>query len=351
MSRIIHESVAGVLHSVGVKPRGSSLGAANNRATIVNRDPMAVIEGTAADGSVVVELRKHPKLADATWTAVSLYEGKVTALRACTRAGGFPVFEEKGGKLLCSFTRDKAKATVTEDSAIKATKVIAEEEGEDETDGTGEASGDTTTNVKTDPKGKGADPKGKMQTGATKDVVEATETAETAGSEAKVFNKEGLEKFKSALAKKKALAGKKMKTPEEKTEEAAVDAELEALCESFYDSLNHPVTFVLYPNGQGEVHGLTEDELTPFGGTAPAIPPKYSKKAKDAGPNSKVDMGVLSIYKIEGMSAQSAQILTGKDFKAQGWGTPGKGTGKVAGWKDSGKQPMDSKKDLKAGMQ
>jgi uncharacterized Zn finger protein (UPF0148 family) len=349
MSRIIHESVAGVLHSVGVKPRGSALGAANNRATIVTRDPVAVIEGTAADGSVVVELHKHPKLADATFTAANLHEGKITALRACTKAGGFPIFEEKDGKLLCTFTRDKAKATVTEESAIKAAKIVAEEESEDETDGTGEASGDTTTNVKTDPKGKGADPKAKMQTGATKDL---TETAtETAGSEAKVFNKEGLEKFKAALAKKKALAGKKMKTPEEKTEEVTIDAELEALCESFYDSLSHSVTFVLYPNGQGEVHGLTEDELSLFGGTAPAIPVKYSKKAKDAGPNSKVDMGVLSLYKIEGMTAQSAQILTGKDFKAQGWGTPGKGTGKVAGWKDSGKQPLDAKKDLKSGMQ
>ena len=149
----------------------------------------------------------------------------------------------------------------------------------------------------------------------------------------------------------KALAGKKDKTAAEKTEEAAIDAELDLISESFYASLKHGVTFVLYEGGKAEIHGLTEEEIAPFGGTAPAVPNRYSKKAKDAGPNSKVDMGVLSLYKTENMDAQSQKILTGKDFKAMGWGTPGKGTGKQGKWSDTGKHPMDSQKKLKAGQE
>jgi len=34
-----------------------------------------------------------------------------------------------------------------------------------------------------------------------------------------------------------------------------------------------------------------------------------------------------------------------------GWGTPGKGKGTQGRWADTGKQPLDAKKDLKAGFE
>ena len=349
---IIHESVAGVLKSVGVKPRGTGIQAANHRALLRESDSDAVIGDKA--GGVVVKMQSHPKLSNCSWTVANIAEAKTQAFNTCRKAGGFPIFEDsKEGELNVRFIRDAAKATV-KDAATLAThlKEAKSEAEEDETDGTGEPSGDTGTNTGASnkpvgtKKGVQADNKGEEN---SKDVAEAV--ADEKGEKHELFNKEKLGKYKDLIAKKKMLAAKKDKTPAEKTEESEIDAQLDQLCESFYHSLPHGVTFVLYNEGIAEVHGLTEEELAPFAGTPPAVPCRYAKEAKGAGPNSKVDMGVLSIYKTENMDVQSQKILTGKDFKAQGWGTPGKGTGKQGKWSDSGKMPLDSKKDLKAGFE
>jgi hypothetical protein len=350
---IIHESVLGVLSQVGVKPRASGISGANHRSLLRETDEGAVMEKHAG---VVVRMKSHPKLSDCSWDVAGIAEAKTQAFAACKKAGGFPIFEAVTGKFLdVRFTRDEKKATVANEAALAVHLKEAKSESEDdETDGTGEPSGDTTTNVKAKndkgvgtKKGVKADNKGDENSSECNEAVADPET----GEKVEMFNKNKLAKFKDLIAKKKALAGKKDKTAAEKTEEAAIDAELDLISESFYASLKHGVTFVLYENGNAEIIGLTEEEIAPFGGTAPAVPNRYSKKAKDAGPNSKVDMGVLSLYKTENMDAQSQKILTGKDFKALGWGTPGKGTGKQGKWSDSGKHPLDSAKKLKAGQE
>lgn len=335
MAKYIHESVAQALAGLGMKAKGSQLSHANNRASLSEAH---IVQAKADDGAVTLVMMGHPQLSEAEISAKSVVEAKNLALRLCAKAGGFPIIgEAKDSILTCTFTRDKAKATVTETISEATTK-----EQDDETDGTGEPSGDTKTNteVKNDKgvgtkKGTKADNKGEE---SSKDV-----------DESELFNKEKLAAFKDKKAKRDQLAGKKEKSKEECAEMEKLDAELDLLSEQFYDSLPHSVTIVLFAEGVAEVHGLTEDEIAPFGGTPPAIPAKYSKKAKDAGPNSKVDNGVLTLHKAEGWQEKGSSILTGKDFKACGWGTPGKGTGKQGKWSDSGKMPLDAAKKLPAG--
>jgi hypothetical protein len=349
---IIHESVLGVLAQVGVKPRASGISGANHRSLLRETDEHAVMESKSG---VVVRMKSHPKLSDCSWDVGTIIEAKTQAFAACKKAGGFPVFETvKGNVLDVRFTKDASKATVTNEATLAVhLKEAKTEKEDDETDGTGEPSGDTTTNVgaKNDKgvgtkKGTKADNKGEENSEECNEAV-----ADEKGEKQELFKKEGLSKFKDLIAKKKALAAKKNKTDAEKTEEAEIDKALDLISESFYNGLNHTVTFVLYPEGKAEVHGLTEAEVAPFGGTAPAMPIRYSKQAIGAGPNSKADIGVLALYKTENMDAQSQKILTGKDFKAFGWGTPGKGTGKQGKWADTGKHPLDSAKKLKAGQE
>lgn len=105
---------------------------------------------------------------------------------------------------------------------------------------------------------------------------------------------------------------------------------------AFYESVNKPVTFVIY-EGEGdepehiEVHGLTTEDVAPFGGTAPAMPAKMMKQAKDGGSNKKGDTGVLMLYSTKGMDERTKKMLTGQNFRACGWGTPPKGAGMKAG--------------------
>jgi len=298
----IHESVASVLKTVGVKSKGSAISPANNRG-LLREDASGVIEtGTFA----VVKMLSHPKLSGCSWDAKNITEAKVSALAACRKAGGFPIFEsEKDGVLTVRFTREEAKATVKDEKTIREAKSETED---DETDGTGEPSGDTTTNTKAkNDKGVGTKKGTKADNKGDENSEECNE-AETASKP--LVNKEKLGKYKELVKKRKELADKAAKDKsvwdDVKEEIAAIDAELDQISESFYDGLKHGVTFVLYPEGKAEIHGLTEEEIAPFGGTAPAVPVKYAKQAKLAGPNSKVDMGVLSIYKTEGMSKESA---------------------------------------------
>lgn len=321
MPKIIHESVASVLNQIGLKPKGSTVNIGNNQAFLKeNHDTL----GRGPQG-ILVKIQGHPRYSNTSWVVT---EGKEVAIKqaqaVCSKSNGYAIIESKKNEIIVSFTADKAKAK------------IIEAEDQDETDGTGEPSGDTKTDtkVKNDPVG-------------TKKGTKVDNKGEEKSEE--VSESEKAEAFKKMIEKKKGLAGKKDKTEADKKEEKEVDEAIDAFATAFYESLDHSVTFVLYPEGKAEVHGLKEEEIAPFGGTAPTVPVKYSKKAKDAGPNSKVDHGVLSLYKTEGMSAETAKILTGKDFKACGWGTPGKGTGKVAGWKDTGKNAIDAEKKLKAG--
>lgn len=348
---IIHESVLGVLSQVGVKPRAGGIAGANHRGMLRESDESAVME---THSGVIVRMKSHPKLSDCSWDVADIKEAKTQAFAACKKAGGFPVFEEKGNVLNVRFTKDQKVATVVSEAALAVhLKEAKSEAEEDETDGTGEASGDTKTNTKAKndegaktKKGTKVDNKGDEN----HECCEAIVDPET-GEKTELFNKNKLARFKELVNKKKTLAGKKEKTDKEKTEEAEIDKELDLLSESFYASLKHGVTFVLYEGGVCEVHGLTEEEVAPFGGTAPAMPARYAKKALGAGPNSKADIGTLSLYKTENMDAQSQKILTGKDFKAMGWGTPGKGTGRQGKWSDTGKHPMDSQKKLKSGQE
>jgi hypothetical protein len=346
---IIHESVLGVLSQVGVKPRAGGISGANHRGLLRETDEHAVME---THSGVVVRMKSHPKLSDCSWDVADIKEGKTQAFAACKKAGGFPIFEEKGNVLNVRFTKDQKLATCISEATLAVhLKEAKSESEEDETDGTGEPSGDTGTNVRAkNDKGVGTKKGTKVDNKGDEngECCEAVVDPET-GEKTELFNKNKLAKFKDLVNKRKALAGKKDKTEKDKADEAEIEKELDLLSESFYASLKHGVTFVLYENGVCEVHGLTEEEVAPFGGTAPAMPVRYSKKAQGAGPNSKVDMGVLSLYKTENMDAQSQKILTGKDFKALGWGTPGKGTGKQGKWSDTGKHPMDSQKKLKAG--
>lgn len=112
-------------------------------------------------------------------------------------------------------------------------------------------------------------------------------------------------------------------------EQAAADEAATA----FYEGVDKPVTFVIYEGDEGEdetveVHGLTNEDLSPFGGVAPIMPAKMKKQAKDGGSNKKGDTGVLMLYSTKGMDAKTKKMLTGQNFRACGWGTPPKGTGK-----------------------
>lgn len=350
---ILHESVIGVLASVGVKPRGGAIEPANNAGFLREADGDATLGKKPA---IVVSLIGHPTLAECSWDAETVQAGREKAFAVCRKAGGFPIFEEKEGKLGVRFTKDAAKATVREAAELVKLAEAKTDDEEDETDGTGEASGDTTTSQKVKNKDGVKTKAGtKTSAGDTKKgedsdkecVGEAIKDAKT-GEEVEIFKPGKAKEMKEKIAKAKMLANKKDKTEAEKTEEAALNKEIDAICESFYDSLRHPVTFVLYKDGEAEVHGLTEEEVAPFGGTAPMVPAKYAKKAVDAGPNSKVDMGVLTLYKTENLTEKD-KILVGRDFKACGFGTPGKGYGKQSRWTDTGKMPMDSQKKLKAG--
>jgi hypothetical protein len=327
----IHESVAQVISGAGVKLQGSKLDHANNRASLYEHE---IVGSKKADGSVTVTLQGHPVLSGAEFTSCNIQEAAKLCLKLCAKSSGFPILSEcKDGEVTCTFTKDKAKATISEEA--QAAKLVTEEEEEDETDGTGEPSNKTTTSTKT----KNDPAKTKKD---TKVVDKGDEVVEGE-------KPEFLKKMKEKKGKRDALADKKEKSKEECDEMAKLDAELDTLSEQFYDSLDHTVTFVLYEGEKAEVHGLTEEEIAPFGGTAPTVPAKYAKKAKDAGPNSKVDMGVLTLHKAEDWKTQGSKILTGKDFKAAGWGTPGKGYGKQSRWSDTGKQPMDAAKKLPAG--
>lgn len=337
----IHESVAQVITGAGVKIQGSRLDHANNRASLFEHE---IVDAKRADGSVTVTMCGHPRLSGAEFTSASLQEAAKMALKLCAKDGGLPILSEcKDGQVTCTFTKDKAKATISEEAQAASLKVVTEEEEEDETDGTGEPSNKTTTNTKT-----------KVDKTTTKKDTKVTdkgdEVVEGEDEDKKgLFNKDKLAAFKEKKAKRDALAAKKDKTKAEVAEMEALDRELDLLSEAFYESLPHNITFVLYEGEKAEVHGLTEEEIAPFGGTAPAVPAKYAKKAKDAGPNSKVDMGVLTLHKAENWQTQGSTILTGKDFKASGWGTPGKGYGKQSRWSDTGKMPMDAQKKLPAG--
>lgn len=346
---IIHESVISVLKEAGVKPKGSGIAAANHRGLLAESGRSELLDKKAG---AIVRMQSHPKLSDCSWETKTVAEAKTQVFAACKKAGGFAIFESlKDNVLTCRFTRDAAKATVKDEAGLAANL-----KEDDETDGTGEPTGDIKTDVLAD---------NKKGVGLKVDVLVDNKGVNLAEGEApnqndvetkKIFvNKEKLAKYKDLMAKKQEAMKKKPSDALEKKkveeEIAAIDAELDVISEEFYNSAQKTITFVLYEGGTCEVHGISEDELAPFGGTAPAMPVRYAKKAKDAGPNSKVDMGVFSLYKTEGMSAQSATILTGKDFKANGWGTPGKGTGKQGKWSDTGKHPLDSAKKLKSGQE
>lgn len=121
---------------------------------------------------------------------------------------------------------------------------------------------------------------------------------------------------------KKGPARRKGKVEEGTVEEAA---------KSFYESLDNPVTFVIYEGENGEeeveVFGLTTEDVAPFGGVAPIMPAEMKSQAKDGGSNKKGDTGILMLYSTHGMDERSKKILTGQHFRASGWSTPPKGSG------------------------
>ena len=347
MAKYIHESVAQVISGIGIKPKGREVGHANNRSSLFENQIVDKARGT---DSVTLFMSGHPQLSEAEIVRENMVEAKKMAFKLCAKAGGFPILgEAKDGVVVCTFTKDKAKATIKEEAELAKLVTEAKTEAEDdETDGTGEPSGDTKTNTGVKNKeGVGTKKGTKVDNKGEENSKEVSESEEE--DKKNLFKKEKLDAFKAKKAKRDGLAAKKDKSKEEVAEMEALDLELDSICESFYDSLEHGVTFVLYEGGAAEVHGLTEEEIAPFGGSAPMIPAKYAKKAKDAGPNSKVDNGVLTLHKPESWKEQGAQILTGKDFKANGWSTPHKGYGKQSRWSDTGKMPLDSKKTLKAG--
>lgn len=105
------------------------------------------------------------------------------------------------------------------------------------------------------------------------------------------------------------------------------EGSIEEAAAAFYDGLNKPVTFVIYENDEAEVFGLTNEDVAPFGGTAPCMPTEFVKQAKDGGSNKKGDVGVLMLYSTKGMDERTKKILTAQQFRASGWATPAKGSG------------------------
>lgn len=116
-------------------------------------------------------------------------------------------------------------------------------------------------------------------------------------------------------------------TPSKAETKAAIQAS-----EAFFESLDYPVSMVIWEGENGEeiveVHGLTNEDLAPFGGTCPAISPKYAKAAKSGGSKTDGAVGELMMYSRQGMEAKASKLLTGKALHACGWTTPGKGTGR-----------------------
>ena len=345
---ILHESVIGVLASVGVKPRGHFVEPANNTGFLREQDGDATLGKKPA---IVVSIVGHPVMTECSWDAATMAEGREKAFAVCRKANGYPIFEEKEGKLNVRFTKDAAKATVKEAAELAKLVEAKTDDDEDETDGTGEASGDTTTSQKVKNKeGVKAKAGTKVVAGDTKGgedtkadaVGEAVKDPKT-GEKVELFKPGKAAELKEKIAKAKKLGSKKDKTADEKKEESELNAEIDAICESFYDSLRHPVTFVLYKDGEAEIHGLTEEEIAPFGGTAPMVPAKYAKKAAEAGPNSKVDMGVLTLYKTRILYREGRDPGRSR-FQGCGFGTPGKGYGKQAAGRTRARCPWTARR-------
>lgn len=115
-----------------------------------------------------------------------------------------------------------------------------------------------------------------------------------------------------------------------KTKGKVEEGTIEEAAQAFYENLDKPVTFVIYENEEVEVFGLTNEDVAPFGGSAPIMPAVMKSQAKDGGSNKKGDTGVLMLYSTKGMDERTKKMLTGQHFRACGWSTPPKGTGMKA---------------------
>jgi hypothetical protein len=98
----------------------------------------------------------------------------------------------------------------------------------------------------------------------------------------------------------------------------AAESEEEKKSLAFYEGIKRPLMITIKEDGSAEVHGLTEEELAPFGGKAPAVPKKYTQKDGKNDDNKKPYVGNLMLYSTEGMDKKTA-ILMGKAIQCAGW--------------------------------
>ena len=205
---------------------------------------------------------------------------------------------------------------VTEDSEAEKSAKLVKEEAEKAAKLLAEANGDDTNTDETD---------GEADDSTTTDT----------GTSAKCNTDSSTTDPKVDVSAAKKGAKKKTEEGEEAEGDKLTEVELaEAVqaSEAFYENLDHPISIVIWEGEDGkeevEVHGLTEADLAPCGGTAPAISPKYSKAAKDGGSVTKGSAGELMLYSTQEMNVKVAKLLSGRALRACGYKAPGKGKGK-----------------------
>lgn len=144
---------------------------------------------------------------------------------------------------------------------------------------------------------------------------------------------DGIEGDKPATTKasNKKTGTKVLNTPADTechNEKGVKNEAVEKASLTFYEkTVKQPILISIYEDMTAEVFGLTEEDLAPFGGKAPAVPQKYTEK-KDKGndDDKKPYIGNIMLYSVEGLD-QKSQVLMGTNFKAAGWSTPAKGSG------------------------
>lgn len=275
---IIHESVAGVLGEMGIKPKSKATNRPNNTQFLSEQH-------LEKFRKVIKEDEKSGKAEDETDggnpDSTTTVDNKPVGTKAKPDAVG---------------TKVNTKGEPTEEKvSAKGKPVVAEEDKEDKEDEKDEKKEEKAEDKKEESK----DEK-KEDSDEKKDEPKDEE------------KKEDDKKDENPFAKK---------SDKEKADEAV----------KFWGNQKNAVIMLWEGKGgkiEAEVHGISETELAPFGGEAPALPPKYSKLAKDGGEVAKGSIGALLLYGIEGMSKESQEILTGTALKAAGWKPPVKGSGK-----------------------
>ncbi len=210
----------------------------------------------------------------------------------------------------------------------KPTKPVTEEAEGDETDGDNP---DTTTTASNKPAGVIAkNDAAKTEVKVEGEMPDFIKDKIEAKKAAKDGEKKDGDKAEDDKGEKKDDKAEDKKDESEKTDEA----------EKFYANRKSATVFMFFEDAKGnltaEVHGLNEDELAPYGGKAPAVPPKYAVLAKKDSDFNKGKVGTLALMDVKDPK-EGQKILTGGELKAVGWKAPMKGTGKsaqVGGMKD-----------------